>query len=85
MINFRSMKLSKESAQYLIESDSVTNIFIDEGSTISNKSYLILYDRHMFDGDPYNYYFDKTEVTSLTGDNIAETCPVNLITIMLVV
>lgn len=73
MINFISNKMSKALAQHLIESGCVFSILIDESTTISNKSSLILYIRCMFDGEPCNYFFDIIELTSLTGEAIAES------------
>jgi len=72
IIEHIALEMKKKLISYLKKSDLPFSVLVDESTTLSSKTALIIYIRVAVDGDICNYFYDLVELSNgATGNNIA--------------
>ncbi|XP_060798265.1 E3 SUMO-protein ligase KIAA1586-like [Neoarius graeffei] len=73
MLMFITQKMASQLVGFITKSPAKFSILIDESTTVSNKTCLIVYIRIPFDGEVCNFFYQLIELELCTGSAIRDT------------
>lgn len=71
--SFLAAEMKKKLVEYMISSGTLFSVMLDESTSVSTKTCIIIYVRFLYAGEVNNFFLDLVELPSQTGEIIAET------------